>query len=1156
MDQFDDHRFETFKMGNSSHSGSHSRNSSISLSVSTSSKSTNSLEIIPSKRNSHHRRRSSVSTRHESAEIMGVSVAELTPSPSRDSFNLGEKDSIRQKALWALEGKPDASYIKVEIPELSTTEIDTELMFDFPTRPSFPPGSGAGFGSGMSSKRDSFKLLGGTLTSKDQLGTLVEEEEEDSDSESRPITPASVPSQSVSLESSDGQNIPQVSHRARPANLSLRPLSLTPESLSSLSTTITTGLPTPPSAPSSQRSGLKALSLLANSADDPTKSATTTHDNMSDPAPNPKRPTLNLQISSESLASSVTCVSSTTSSPDDGKVTKGLRRSSISYKCSQATTTMAGLPTPEMTPTFKERRNSGNSSISSRSSLNSNLDIASNGEEESASTSAFSRMSQSSKHRSLTASEQHFLFKSHNALLARITDLERALSVRRRESYGFASSPLDGNTSRPMSTISDVSSNSAPGEPNDEMLRLVADLKAERDELKRDVDGWRNRVSDLEKQIGIFTKRIDNERRDAWVARSRVGLLEVEKTTLLKDVEAKESVIAELTKLVEKLEEEKRTLSKEQEELAARHEQLKFDKADVEAEVERWRQQCELLKDESPLATPTPILSRTFEFSKRSLVFDAPRTVKDGKPSMAQDDALFTDEDNGLANYEDEEDGDMSFHGSSSSFGSIEEDPRSVAHLVDQKSPVVPSRPPSELQAGFQFPRATHQSRSSLSKTWTFPRGSEANTDDIHASESIDRFFECLHDSNRSESTGSPVSSDSYTYDRAKDVFANALKSVAEDDTPFFLPRGIGATVSPSNSSSTLDSVAEEDEGETEESDRLTVFDEDEDMFGDIGGIKITFTPPQEETRLNVDPEPLPSSVEQDDGNKMRSFTFGRPSAQSSTTITPPKAVPRSMVPSAIPRYSAIPSEPVVTPPKLNSPRFGTPTSSPPTFVTPPTKRGGIMPSFIPQPVTPPSLDRSSSNNSATRATFIRQPQRRPLMAANGVVPQVQSPSNAEHCMNIRFTPSRSINSNIPQTSGSAQIAPIDLNDNNSFPPPTPKYPIKPSTSPSSPSSTLTYFMTSPLQTFTNMIPLPWSPKSRPLNSQADAVSPDHDTFVNQVPSPPRLKTASEKGPLNRGYVSKEVQLEKLKLRLTQEQSALSKADQTCKKCVDELVFL
>lgn len=78
--------------------------------------------------NSHHRRRSSVSTRRESAELMGVSVPDLPVSKSDDNVNLGEKDSIRRRALWALEGKPDVPYSKVEIPELMSPEKENSCF--------------------------------------------------------------------------------------------------------------------------------------------------------------------------------------------------------------------------------------------------------------------------------------------------------------------------------------------------------------------------------------------------------------------------------------------------------------------------------------------------------------------------------------------------------------------------------------------------------------------------------------------------------------------------------------------------------------------------------------------------------------------------------------------------------------------------------------------------------------------------------------------------------------------------------------------------------------------------------------------------------------------------------------------------------------------
>ena len=168
-------QFESFKLGGAppatqsnsqsrrhSHSRSHSRNVSVSISpshslpfsssshdvsisLSSSSSSSSSLSQLGStsaagttKRGSHHRRRSSVSTRRESAEVMGVSLPALSASNSEDNLSLGDKDSIRRRALWALEGKPSADgFSPVEIPELSTPEIErriSELRMDI----SFP----------------------------------------------------------------------------------------------------------------------------------------------------------------------------------------------------------------------------------------------------------------------------------------------------------------------------------------------------------------------------------------------------------------------------------------------------------------------------------------------------------------------------------------------------------------------------------------------------------------------------------------------------------------------------------------------------------------------------------------------------------------------------------------------------------------------------------------------------------------------------------------------------------------------------------------------------------------------------------------------------------------------------------------------------------
>lgn len=61
---------------------------------------------------------------------MGVSLPVISASVSDDNINLGDKDSVRRRALWTLEGKPDVGAFSVEIPELDTTEVASK-PFEF-----------------------------------------------------------------------------------------------------------------------------------------------------------------------------------------------------------------------------------------------------------------------------------------------------------------------------------------------------------------------------------------------------------------------------------------------------------------------------------------------------------------------------------------------------------------------------------------------------------------------------------------------------------------------------------------------------------------------------------------------------------------------------------------------------------------------------------------------------------------------------------------------------------------------------------------------------------------------------------------------------------------------------------------------------------------
>ena len=64
--------------------------------------------------------------------MMGIALPALPASISEDNINLGDKDSVRRRALWALEGKTPVGNFSVEIPELDTSEAPRR-SFEFRT---------------------------------------------------------------------------------------------------------------------------------------------------------------------------------------------------------------------------------------------------------------------------------------------------------------------------------------------------------------------------------------------------------------------------------------------------------------------------------------------------------------------------------------------------------------------------------------------------------------------------------------------------------------------------------------------------------------------------------------------------------------------------------------------------------------------------------------------------------------------------------------------------------------------------------------------------------------------------------------------------------------------------------------------------------------
>ncbi|KAI9575018.1 hypothetical protein HD554DRAFT_141524 [Boletus coccyginus] len=906
-------RFHSFKMGRGA--PPHARSPSSPLHT----------HVPPPKRpTSHHRRRSSVSTRRESAELMGVSLPELPPAHSDDNVNLGDRDSIRRRALWALEGKPDMSFSKVEIPDISSP--DTIRSFEFPTKPSFPPGSGLNTNT-FAGKRDSFgKMFASTSASKDQLGTLVEEEEEDEKEESH--FPADTEERTESPRVVIGF---PAKTRHRPPSLNLRPLSL-------VRGIVASSAPTPALTPGSRPNARKPFV-----APDATMSVRQTH--------SPRR-------------FSYTCSDGIPPPCDLNKK----RCSSISYKRSTESIPrdMFPLPTPEMTPT--ERRFS------------------------------FTSDQETLVEQPLSVADQHFLFRSHHVLLSRITELERTLK---------------NQASRSRHLLYAADSSPAASEPTDEMLQLISDLKAERDELQRDVGGWRQRMADADKRTGMLVKRIESERREAWVAHSRLGLMEVEKSGLEKSLQVKAAALSKSIAENETLVRERDGMKDEIMRLTAR---LKDEDAAVdectrlrgalEHERTRRRELEKLLDDAGLLNTPklphavngswrrssfpaklvgtrprglgfqsvdsesstTDVESADDSFTKTEFTLDA----------VAEEEAEYSDEENGLVGYEDEEESDLSLSSpGGSSVGSADE--------LDIKSNV----PAVQVDSRSLHIQSTCESRASLSKTWTFPKGKTATP--VKQDDEVDRFFGCLDDVDRSPPRSKEMN---------QSAFSSAFRSMSDDDElpPFVLPSDVGVVVE-STSARSLDVVPEENE------DNGKADAEDDELVGEEveGGIRFTFnappiicvTPPPD---VCVTPDPeiritppldalmttpairrrvddpvsgrsisIPELVEDDEDECPLTFVFppkvqpghvelatprlSLPPSSGSSRPSSRNDSPPSSIPRAISLRSMSPKTPSImfTPSKNVSGRF----TAPLTYSTPPSK---TTTSSIPQPVTPPKF--------------------------------------------------------------------------------------------------------------------------------------------------------------------------------------------------------
>jgi hypothetical protein len=517
--------------------------------------------------------------------------------------------------------------------------------------------------------------------------------------------------------------------------------------------------------------------------------------------------------------------------------------------------------------------------------------------------------------------------------------------------------------------------------PTDEMLNHIADLnlKAGRDELKRDIDGWRTRVADLQKQIGALTHRVDAERQEAWLARDRAGLLEIENRAAIRNAEEHAAAVSGLKAELATVEAELQIMQDE----AARNKEaaLELERVKVElAEERRRRVELEKMLEEFSINASTPVVSARRVMSIDSLSSATDVDSLDGYmltgrelkavQEVDEDEEPYSDQENHLIGYEDEEEGDgsiISYDGSS--FSSSEDFPRPTAHLIPS-GVSSPSRTPSPAS------NPTHARHHSLSREWSFPlKGLPHSVSPQRLPEEIDRFFGCLEDLGDSPPTPAAAPEPMNPFSRS---FFRAIED-GNGLPPFVLPVDVGTEVdSPPTEDSSLYAGSELDVVLEEEEPEEVIHASAEDVFigeEDEGGIRFTFripsgfaspesseTPSTTPVRTPVGQKSMPFHEPAIENSDDAPFPFSVTSPVSRARLSPPS-------PSAIPRATALkrfegPAKDAKYSPSC-PPSLQTPTSQHTSLSN---KYDGPRPSCLPQRITKPSSVPTFIPQPATRA--------------------------------------------------------------------------------------------------------------------------------------------------------------------------------------------
>jgi hypothetical protein len=405
---------------------------------------------------------------------------------------------------------------------------------------------------------------------------------------------------------------------------------------------------------------------------------------------------------------------------------------------------------------------------------------------------------------------------------------------------------------------------------------------------------------------------------------------------------------------------------------------LELECVKVELAEERCRRvELEKMIEELSLNASTPVVSARRVMSIDSLSSATDVESLDGHmltcrelkavQEVDEDEEPYSDQENHLIGYEDEEEGDESFISyDGSSFSSLEDIPRSTAHLI-LSGVSSPSRTPSPVS------NPTHARHYSLSREWSFPlKGVPHSVSPQHVPEEIDRFFGCLEDLGDSPPTPAAAPETTNPFSRS---FFCAIEDDGNGLPPFVLPADVGTEVDSPPTEDTslyagsgLNVVFEEEEPE----EVMDVGTED-DFIGeeDEGGIRFTFKIPpgfaSPESSETPSTTPVLTPVGQKpvlfhepviENNDDTPFPFSVTSPVSRARASPhsPSAIPRAI---ALKRFEG-PAKDVKYSPSCSL-SLQHPASQ---HTSPSNKYDGPRPSCLPQRNTKP----------ASAPTFIPQP--------------------------------------------------------------------------------------------------------------------------------------------------------------------------------------